>query len=192
MKNRDRQTTKGPFNRVLVPFLFAAIALGVTACEGSKAVYPERDKLTGKRVFRDPQASTSQGGLFGEGGLNLFGGDKEAEAGATGVGVNSYLWRASLDTIAFMPLTSADPFGGVIITDWYSPPESPNERFKTNVYILAKALRADGVKVSVFRQTRDAEGAWVEAPVANNVVTDMENAILTRARQLRLAVLTGE
>jgi hypothetical protein len=192
MMNRDRKTAMGRFNRSLAAIFLGATALAVTACEGSKAVYPERDKLTGQRVFRDPSQSSQDPGLFGPGGLNLFGGGQEAQPGATGVGVNSYLWRASLDTIAFMPLTSADPFGGVIITDWYSPPESPNERFKTNVYILAKALRADGIKVSVFRQVRDREGAWVEAAVANSVATDMENAILTRARQLRLAVLTGE
>ena len=74
--------------------------------------------------------------------------------------MNAFLWRASLDTIAFMPLASADPFGGVIITDWYAPPETPDERFKVNIYILGRILRADGLKVSVFRQTRDAGGQW--------------------------------
>lgn len=120
----------------------------------------------------------------------LFGsGDKKSDTGQggpSGVGVNSYLWRATLDTVSFMPLASADPFGGVIITDWYSPSETPNERFKMNVLILGRELRADGVRATVFRQKRDANGQWADAPVEAQTGIDLENAILTRARQLRL------
>ena len=83
------------------------------------------------------------------------------------LGVNSYLWHATLDTLSFIPLASADPFGGVIITEWYSAPEAPNERMKVTVYILDRALRADGLKVAVFRQTKDATGVWADAPVAS-------------------------
>jgi hypothetical protein len=86
------------------------------------------------------------------------------------LGVNSYLWHASLDTLSFMPLQSADPFGGVIITDWYSAPETPAER----------------LKLTVFRQTQ-ANGAWVDAAVNPDTATKLEDAILTRARELRLA-----
>jgi hypothetical protein len=121
--------------------------------------------------------------MFGK-GLNLFSSSK-AEA-APEVAVNAFLWRAALDTIAFMPLSSADPFGGIIITDWYSLPESPQERFKLNVYILGKALRADGLKVSVFRQTQDSSGKWTDAAVGAEVSPEFEDAVLARARQLRL------
>jgi hypothetical protein len=107
--------------------------------------------------------------------------------GGAGVGVNSYLWRATLDTLSFMPLASADPFGGVIITDWYSPPEQQAERFKVNIFILGRELRADGVRASVFRQKRDPGGSWVDASVDQATGTDLENAILTRARQMRLS-----
>jgi hypothetical protein len=107
--------------------------------------------------------------------------------GGAGVGVNSYLWRATLDTLSFMPLASADPFGGVIITDWYSPPEQLGERFKVNIFILGRELRADGVKASVFRQQRDPGGNWVDASVDQATGTSLENAILTRARQMRLS-----
>jgi hypothetical protein len=110
---------------------------------------------------------------------------------AGGIGVNGYLWRATLDTLAFMPLASADPYGGTVITDWYANPEKPDERFKCTVYILDSRLRADGLKVSVFKQTRDASGAWVDSPTAAQTETDIENAILTRARQLRLANVRG-
>ena len=109
-----------------------------------------------------------------------------SSSGRMTLGVNQYLWHASLDTLSFMPLQSADPFGGVIITDWYSSPDNPNERLKVTVYILDRNLRADGLKIAVFRQSRSG-GAWVDAPVAADTDTKLEDAILTRARELRLA-----
>jgi hypothetical protein len=114
-----------------------------------------------------------------------------AAATAGSLGVNGYLWRATLDTLAFMPLASADPYGGIVITDWYTNPEKPDERFKCTVYILDSRLRADGLKVSVFKQQRDPTGAWVDSSTAAQTETDIENAILTRARQLRLANIRG-
>ena len=109
-----------------------------------------------------------------------------SETGHVTLGVNSYLWHASLDTLAFMPLASADPFGGVIITDWYSAPEDTNERMKVTIYILDRRLRADGIKIAVFRQTHSADG-WVDAQVNPDTSIKLEDAILTRARELRLA-----
>ncbi|HUB97083.1 MAG TPA: DUF3576 domain-containing protein [Stellaceae bacterium] len=129
--------------------------------------------------------------VFGSGDENKGGGGGGG-GGPSGVGVNSYLWRATLDTVSFIPLASADPFGGVIITDWYSPPDRPNERFKVNVFILGRELRADGVRASVFRQTRDANGQWADAPVDQKTGTDLENAILTRARQMRLSTAQAQ
>ena len=127
-----------------------------------------------------------EGGLFGPNGLSIAGGPR-TEGGGTGIGVNGLLWRASLDTLSFMPLASADPFGGVIITDWYTSPESTSERFKATVYILDKRLRADGLKVAVFRQEKRPDGGWVDTAVSAETSTKLENAILTRARQLRIA-----
>lgn len=124
----------------------------------------------------------------GGAGLSLFGNPKDGSSGA--VAVNAYLWRASLDTLNFMPLQSEDPFGGVIISEWYTPPETPDERFKVDIYILGRALRADGLKVSVFRQTRDAQGRWTDAAVGGEVATQFEDAVLTRARQLRLQAVS--
>jgi hypothetical protein len=133
----------------------------------------------------DPSTLTLMSALFGGGG-------SQNNGGAAGVGVNSFLWRASLDTVSFMPLASADPFGGVIITDWFSPPETPDERFKVNVFILGRDLRADGVRASVFHQRKDPAGQWSEAPVDANTATDLENAILTRARQIRLSAVANQ
>ena len=107
------------------------------------------------------------------------------------IAVNGYLWRASLDTLSFMPLSSADPFGGVIITDWYSPPETPSERFKVTAYILGRALQSDGIRVSVFRQTRNESGNWDNMPVNDTVASDLENAILTRAREFKVRTSPG-
>lgn len=156
------------------------LALGVlSACEGGKAVYPTRDRGASAPRMGDEKRET----VFGTEGLF---GDKKKTTGTEGIGVNSFLWRASLDTLGFMPIASADPFGGTIITDWYQLPESPNERFKINVFILDRALRADGVKVSVFKQARDAMGQWVDVKVENKMAGELENSILTRARQLRI------
>jgi len=113
-----------------------------------------------------------------------------ANRGATPVaaaGVNSYLWRASLDTLSFLPLASEDPFGGVIISEWYSPPESPNERFKVDIYILDKQLNAEALKATVFHQVRAPGGDWSDAVVDARTAGDLENQILTRARQMRIA-----
>ena len=114
-----------------------------------------------------------------------------AGAGANleeGIGVNAFLWRSTLDTLSFMPLASADPWGGVVNTDWYANPEKPDERFKITVYILDTRLRADGVSVAVSRETLTDSG-WITAAATPDTGIAIENAILTRARQLRLATL---
>ena len=112
-------------------------------------------------------------------------------AAAAEIGVNGYLWRATLDTLAFMPLKSADPYGGLVITDWYVNPQKPDERFKATVYILDSRLRADGLNVTIFREVSNGTGGWVAAPTSPQTSIDIENAILTRARQLRLSNLKG-
>jgi len=129
--------------------------------------------------------------IFGDGGFNFLGDDDNKNDGNS-LGVNSFLWRASLETISFMPINTADAFGGVILTDWYSPPESPSERFKLNVYILGRTLRADGVKVSVFRQLRDRSGAWADSTVPDGTAPKVEDSILTKARMLRHQTLTSK
>ena len=156
------------------------LALVGTGCQNAQTVAPPDT--------HDPRwrgAEQAGGSIFGSGSVTLFG--EEDEAPANGIGVNAFLWRATLDTISFMPLLSADPFGGVIITDWYTPPEVFQERFKVNVYILGRDLRADGVRAAVFRQRQDLLGQWVDAEVNQQTAVDLEDAILTRARQLRIA-----
>ena len=173
----------GPIRKILS--LTAALPI-LASCAYTEAVYPEKVHKNEPPVFRAPGEELKRDSIFGPEGLTLFGGrSKKDQEGGGGIGVNSFLWRAALDTIAFMPMNSADPFGGVIITDWYAPPESSVERFKVNVYILSRELRSDGLKVSAFRQVRHPGGEWQDAPLQAD--TELENAILTRARQIRMA-----
>ena len=107
-----------------------------------------------------------------------------APARLTTIGVNTYLWRASIDTVSFAPLLQADANSGVIITDWYSHPNSPGERVKLTVSILDQELRADALRVAASRQVAQ-NGVWVDAPVAAATVQKLEDIILTRARDIR-------
>lgn len=156
----------------------------LAACEGADVEYEYPRSGPGGRPTYGKEEK-----IFGEDGFTLFGEDADAQQQAalgSGIAVNSFLWRASLDTISFMPLASADPFGGVIITDWYSPPETPNERFKINIFILDRALRSDGVRAKVFKQRLGPGGQWQDAGTEEKLHRDLEDAILTRARQLRI------
>ncbi len=135
--------------------------------------------------YADPRDHDPKGTMSGGDGTIFSSGkrtDQQDQGG--GLGVNAYLWRGALDTLSFMPLSSADPFGGVIITDWFQPPSTPGERFKATAYILGRQLRADGVKVSIFRQVMQG-GQWMDAPVDRATAVEIENKILARARQLR-------
>lgn len=108
----------------------------------------------------------------------------------TTIGVNSYLWRASLDSLSFMPLTQTDSNGGVILTDWYVNPENPSERMKINVSILDQDLRSDALRVAASRQVNQG-GNWVDAPVKAATTQKLEQIILTKARDLRRGAMTS-
>ncbi|MFA5989734.1 MAG: DUF3576 domain-containing protein [Sphingomonas sp.] len=113
-----------------------------------------------------------------------------AASRVTTIGVNSYLWRATLDAISFMPLVQTDSNGGVIVTDWFVNPASPAERTKVTVSILDQDLRADALRVAVLRQI-NRDGQWVDAPVRAATAQKLEDIILTRARDLRRAAISG-
>ena len=152
----------------------------LAACDGLKGEEPDGVSTIDKNR-RDG------GKLFGD--IKIGGPDRSGDDTSTGsgIGVNAFLWRASLDTLSFLPLASADPFGGVIITDWYSPPESPEERFKVTTYILGRQLRSDGVRVAVFRQQLMPGRGWIDSTVEDATGSKLEGAILNRARELRIA-----
>ena len=163
-----------PMRLFAVLLSFAALS----ACAETTVEHKYPEKVRGRYEMPSKSNEAERNDKLFSGGIKFFSDDdKEAK-----IGVNSYLWKASLDVLSFMPLASADPFGGVIITDWHQT--VPTERFKMNVLILTKTLRADGLKVSVFKQVLNKKGQWVDAPASADVAVQTENAILTKARAL--------
>ena len=159
----------------------AMVAFVLQACGNiqPKAEYPDE--------LADRYAETG-GSVLGSPGFKLFDDQQSnTDTGGGGLAVNAYLWRATLDTLSFMPMLQVDPFGGVIITDWHDATQSGQERMKINGYILGRELRANGIRISVFRQVRASNGEWIDAAVKEEVATKLEDAVLTRARQLRIA-----
>jgi len=170
----------------------ATMAVILTAVLGLSACGPAKLRGVAEDEYQDYRTKGGEKGkLFGDQGLAIgigkgAGASAQAQEGGA-LGVNAYLWRGTLDTLAFMPLASADPFGGVIITDWYQPPAGGGERFKATAYILGRQLRADAIRVSIFRQVAQG-GQWVDAPVNPTTTSEIENKVLARARELRSQV----
>ena len=125
------------------------------------------------------------GNLFGDDFLAFGGPKKGSSTGMPSATVNPFIWRASLDTLSFMPLSSADAVGGVIVTDWFTASKTPQERIKVTVYVTNPQLRADAIKVTIYKQAYKG-GTWVSASADPASATEMENIILSKARQLRV------
>ena len=162
----------------LLLFLFS-FSLFLNACSGGagsgETSYPKtREEKDDERI----------GKLGGGDGIKLFGGS--SSSATKGINVNSYLWRATLDTVYFMPLISADPFGGTVLTDWYQLSKDAKARYKINILIVGSYLRSDAIKVSVFKQKIDEAGNWVDDGSNKKMSVDIETKILTRARELRV------
>ena len=144
--------------------------------------------VSGCAVGRFIQEDVSK--TFGGGAEDRAAGADLAAAEVKTIGVNSYLWRAALDTLSFAPLAQVDSSGGVIVTDWYANPNSPGERVKLTVSILDQDLRADALRVAASRQVNQ-NGTWVDAPVAAATVQKLEEIILTKARDLRRSAISS-
>lgn len=176
--------------------LIALVAtLAMAACEGNYAAKDDPRAPPGPK--RNPN-QIETGGVFGDEGLTLgrvlegsiLGRNSSEEGGS--LPVNRFMWQAALDTLDFMPLASTDPFTGVIATDWSTPPAAPGERVKVTVYIVSPELAASALKVAVFREARTDTGRWLPASVNPETPRKLEDAILTRARQIKIADLEGE
>lgn len=156
--------------------------LSLTGCESGPVIEDDSDVSDDKK-----RRHNKLGKLLGD-EIFVFGGNKSNKgAEAAGITVNEFLWRASLDTVSFMPLRTVDPFGGVILTEWYSPTTVRNERLKVDIFVLDRQLRATGIRVSIHKQVyNQASKTWVDQKVDPKTVNDFEEAILTRARQLKV------
>lgn len=165
--------------------LAASLSLTLAACTASQPVQQQAGQAQ-QAAATEPEEIDTESNI-----LTLLGlAKKESvkEPGPqTGRTVSPILWQAALDTLDFVKYSSEDPLTGSIVTEWYSPPGKPNERLKVNVFILARALRSDSVTVTVDRQVLSKDGRWSETTIARQVETDLENAILNRARQLKRA-----
>lgn len=171
-----------------LPVLLPALAL--TACGGGDYSQKEDSAKGPAGPSRNPNELGES--VFGADGISLNAlrsggtlGGSTVEGGS--LPVNKFLWQAALDTLSFMPLNSTDPFTGVIATDWSSAPASPNERFKVTVYVVNPELAASALKVAVFREARGADGSWLPSAVSPDTPRQIEDAILTRARQIKIA-----
>jgi len=180
--------------------LFRSLALlGVLTFSAAACTAPEGGAPPPESTFDpfDARQRERFGTITGSDGVSIFslgqGGRNQDGGGGIGggIGVNAFIWQASLETINFIPLASADPFGGLIITDWFQSVDAPGERTKMHVLMLDSALRADAVRVTVFRQVRNEEGEWLDAPVEESTARSIEDYILTRARELRIASATS-
>lgn len=156
----------------------------LAACSAFKDIKTEPAEVNPTDMPKGP------GLLSGESGnlLDAFKSKGGGEGGGS-IGVNIYLWRASLESIAFMPITQADSNGGIIVTDWYTSPAKPNERIRANVLILGKTLRADALRVSLFRQVQSG-GKWSDEAVSPATIRALEDTILTKARAIKVQGLS--
>ena len=173
-----------PKKQTIRSFCISLAFFILTGCSQDLSPSPDQKVPIG----RNEERKRNFGNLFGDDFL-LFGGPKKGVSpGTPSASVNSFIWRASLDTLSFMPLSSADAIGGVIVTDWYIAPHNPQQRLKVTVYVLNAQLRSDAVRVTIYKQLYKG-GVWVNGTADAASATEMENIILSKARQLRLKYL---
>lgn len=187
---RARARNLGPLARCAAILVIAGLAAGCGSNQRAKE--DTAGPKPGPKREYDPSRDTS---VFGEGGVSVATLNAGRAGGILGedekgrLPVNKYLWQGALDTLSFLPLASTDPFTGVIATDWGATPEAPDERFKVTAFVVSPVLSAASLKVAVYREARNAEGVWLPAQVSPDTARRLEDAILTRARQIRIAEL---
>lgn len=166
-------------------FMVGCLALSLVGCKThEEELHRDKTKERDNKNKRERREERTRGYIFDE---PIFSTAPSKKSEASGIGVNAYAWKASLEAISFMPKRSLDPFGGVLITDWYVNPESPQERLRVEILILGRTLRSDAVKVAIFRQIQNSRKEWVEGVVAPETIQDFEETILTRAREMKIA-----
>ena len=180
------------------PILLVALGALVSACDEGRDLSPRPEDAPESSTVGRERDNPNAPSVFGDDGITI-GTIANRSTGLFGLGadegdrlpVNKYLWQASLDTLSFLPLASTDPFTGVIATEWGSSPDVPGERLKVSAFITSPALSAASLKVAVYREVQNEEGAWVPAAVDPETPRKLEDAILTRAREIRIAEREG-
>jgi Domain of unknown function (DUF3576) len=168
----------------LLSALTASLSLALAACGSGSSGEPPDAAGPQQASTAEPSEIDTESSIWTVLGLAKKEGQHDPGP-QTGSTVSPILWQAALDTLNFVKFVSEDPVGGSLVTDWYSPPGKPNERYKVNVFILARTLRSDSLAVTVMRQALLGDGKWIETTVARKVETDLESAILERAGQLK-------
>ena len=165
--------------------LSCCIIFCIFGCSGEipEPLPTEERAVAREREERERRGETEDTNLLGD----LFAGIGSS-GGVQGpaIGVNAHLWKASLDTLSFMPLASADPFGGIIITEWYTSSDSPAEKFKIIVYITGMQLKVDALKIKVFKKIKNETGDWIDQPANQELSVKIENSVLTKAREYKI------
>ena len=170
-----------------VKYLLSAYIIFLHFAALAESSYPESAARRRKEDFGSLLGGSGKDGIeiydSNPNAKTLFGSNK---SGGSSMNVNQYLWQAALNTLSFMPLASADSNGGVIITDWYEDPNYPGERYKVNAIINSTDLRVESLKLTVFKQA-SRNGSWHDVKVNARVAIDLEEKILTNARELKIA-----
>lgn len=155
------------------------LALSLLFCVSS---FSESDSLAPKTQKQKRAEDT--GTVFSSGGI--FGGSSKASAGEVSL-INMNLWQASLDVIASMPIEVSDARGGVLSTSWYEDPDNLGEKYRVNVLVKSIDLAPHAIQVTIFKQTINKDGSWKNIKTSSKLSEDMEDKILTRARELKLS-----
>ena len=169
------------------PALAASLSLWLAGCGSDRAAAPPPAAVpsgAAQAASAQPDEIDTESNIWTVLGMAKRPSEK-AIGPQTGDQVSPVIWEAAHDTLNFVKITSEDPLTGVMQTDWYSPPGKPNERMRIAVFVLSRALRSDSLSVSIERQQRSASGQWTDSPIARNAVTELENAVLLRARHIR-------
>ena len=166
--------------------LSCCIIFCIFGCSGEipEPLPTEERAVARDREERERRGEDSESNLLGD-LIGNIGGSSGNFQGPS-IGVNAHLWKASLDTLSFMPLASADPFGGIIITEWYASSDSPNEKFKIIVYITGMQLKVDALKIKVFKKIKNETGDWIDQPANEELSIKIENSVLTKAREYKI------
>ena len=152
------------------------LAAFISACSNLNITPPKPEERPISAITGTPQGTPIE---------ELFGGKKQS----SGMPVNAMLWRAALDIASFVPLDDVDTFGGSIVTEWYVPEDQTNRRLKLAVFVVGLELRSDAIQVRAYVQNRDGDG-WTNAGRDADLGRKLENLMLTRARELRAAIVS--